>query len=161
MPHVHLVGWMHEDKIAPFLKESSYEYNNDLKDLIDETITCKLPEDIEKRKVVKDLQSHTHSKSCQKKGSTCRFDFPKLPSNKTIISKPVDKETEEGKLNLKESKETKDKMKAYIESDEFDEKKNLDEILKDLDINLEDYERALEISEIVLKRAPNECYVYQ
>ena len=66
MPHVHLVGWLHKDKIKPYLKTGSYEYNKDVTKLIDQTITCELLQDKEKSKVVKDLQSHTHSKSCRK-----------------------------------------------------------------------------------------------
>ena len=163
MPHVHLVGWLHEDKIEPYLKKGTYEYNKDVTKLIDQTITCELPQDIEKRKAVKDLQSHSHSKSCRKKGATCRFDFPKLPSNETIISLPVDKDSEDGQIKLKESNETKDKMKAYIQSEDFDENKDLTQILKDLDISIEKYRKALAISDrgsqVILKRAPNECYI--
>ena len=47
---------------------------------------------------------------------------------------------------MKESKETKDKMKAYIQSEQFDENKDLGEILKDLDISMDKYKEALRIS---------------
>ena len=40
--------------------------------------------------IVKNVQTHSksHSKSCRKGGKVCRFNFPKLPSQKTFISKP-------------------------------------------------------------------------
>ena len=45
MPHVLLVVWLHEDKVAPYLKDGTYEYNEKLPSLIDHTITCELPQD--------------------------------------------------------------------------------------------------------------------
>ena len=77
-----------------------------------------------------------------KKGTSCRFDFPKLPADETIVSTPVDKDTEQGKFDLKKSKEIKDKVKAYLQSEQFDEKKELSEILRDLDIPPEEYKKS-------------------
>ena len=143
MPHIHLVGWLHDDIVAPFLKENSFEYKTredlgpnekGLDTLIDQHITCHLPEDEKMGKIVKDLQSHAHSKSCHKKGSECRFDFPKMPSNKTVISIPIDKTNEDEKVRLSEAKAIKKQMKNYIESDEFDENLSLEEILTKLKI---------------------------
>ena len=54
-------------------------------------------------------------------------------------------------------------MKDFIESDTFDENQSLDEILENLEIPPEKYEKALRISDrgsqVVLKRSPNECYI--
>lgn len=38
------------------------------------------------------VQQHSknHSKSCKKKGTVCRFNFPRPPSERTFISKPQD-----------------------------------------------------------------------
>lgn len=33
-----------------------------------------------------------HSQSCRKKGTECRFNFPRPPSEKTFITKPFDKQ---------------------------------------------------------------------
>ena len=48
--------------------------------LIDEHVTCEVPEDPELRKTVQELQTHTCTKTCKKKGPECRFGFPRLPS---------------------------------------------------------------------------------
>ena len=53
MPHIHLVGWLHDYVIKPHLKNGSFEYKIDDKDvnkvqtLIDKHITCQLPENEE------------------------------------------------------------------------------------------------------------------
>ena len=167
MPHIHLVGWLNDEVITPYLKNDSFEYqthdDGGLTELINKHITCKLPDDKKMCKTVKDLQTHAHSKSCHKKGKDCRFDFPKMPSNKTIISKPIDQTSEEEKRELSEANAIKKQMKDYIGSDEFDENLSLEEILTKLKIPSKDYERALRLSDrgsqIVLKRSPKECYI--
>ena len=61
--------------------------------LADELVTCKLPEDNEHlKKIVKEVQVHKHTKSCQKGSSSCRFFFPRLPSDRTLISNPLSEE---------------------------------------------------------------------
>ena len=92
MPHIHLVGWLRDEVIKPYLQNNSFEYQihkgeGGLHELIDRHISCKLPEDKKMHATVRDLQTHAHSKSCHKKGKDCRFDFPKMPSNRTIVSK--------------------------------------------------------------------------
>ena len=58
--------------------------------LIDALTTCKIPKDDEKfAKIVKARQTHGHTDSCQKYGTFCRFDFPRLPSQYTIITTPI------------------------------------------------------------------------
>ena len=38
-----------------------------------------------------DVNQHCHTKTCRKYKSVCRFNFPKLPSCKTIIARPLSK----------------------------------------------------------------------
>ena len=78
-----------------------------------------------------------------KKGITCRFDFPRLSSNEITDSIIVDKDTGQGKIDLRESKQTKDRMKSYLQNEEFDEMKDLSGILRDLDISPEEYKKVL------------------
>ena len=42
--------------------------------------------------LVKEVNIHKHSKSCQKGSNPCRFSFPRLPSNRTLISNPISEE---------------------------------------------------------------------
>ena len=41
------------------------------------------------RKIAREVQRHHHTFSCRKAGSRCRFHFPRLPSLRTILSKPL------------------------------------------------------------------------
>ena len=54
-------------------------------------------------------------------------------------------------------------MKTYLESEEFDKNSTLEQILEKLEIDEEDYENALQVSErgkqVILKRRPNECFI--
>ena len=60
-----------------------------LPNLVDQFITCSLPaqDDLLRQKVL-DLQVHHHTKSCLKRSGNCRFNYPRLPSQKTLIAKP-------------------------------------------------------------------------
>ena len=101
MPHVHGILWLKEETIRPYLDENG-DFNLDtVPELIDEWSSCSLNTgDEELDTLVKEVNVHHHTKSCQKKG-TCRFNFPRLPSRRTLIAKPLDipenETAEEGK----------------------------------------------------------------
>ena len=81
-PHAHCVIWV---KDAP-----KYGVNNDNEvcDFIDKYISCAIPEQEGKLKdLVLLLQQHKHSTYC-KRNKTCRFNFPKPPTCKTLIATP-------------------------------------------------------------------------
>ena len=63
----------------------------DVANLADELITCKLPEDETSTlySIVSTVQKHDHTKSCLKKHGKCRYGFPKLPSDRTLLAKPL------------------------------------------------------------------------
>ena len=41
------------------------------------------------RKIAGEVQRHHHTFSCRKAGSRCRFHFPRYPSLRTILAKPL------------------------------------------------------------------------
>ena len=93
---------------APILGVDKDEY---VVQFIDKYISCEKPtekEDPELHEIVSHVQSHSkkHSKSCKKKGTTCRFNFPRPISKRTFITKPVvggkDKDIETDQKNAKE-----------------------------------------------------------
>ncbi len=54
---------------------------------IDTFISCSLENTVSD--IVKEVQIHHHTKTCRKYGSKCRFNFPKFPSEETIIAQPL------------------------------------------------------------------------
>ncbi|CAG2195133.1 unnamed protein product [Mytilus edulis] len=71
-PHAHCLFWIED---APLLDKAD-----------DQTISTVDPE---LHEIVSSVQQHSkhHTKSCKKKGTTCRFHFPRPPSEKTFISR--------------------------------------------------------------------------
>ena len=69
--------------------------------MIDNWISCSNDTGDKKLdKIVKAVQVHKHTKkSCLKRGDSCRFNFPRPPSQRTMISRPINElfpeETEE------------------------------------------------------------------
>ncbi|KAG7454935.1 hypothetical protein JOB18_001013 [Solea senegalensis] len=75
-------------KDAPVLGECMDE---DVYRFVDRYISCEKPDpdtDPELHKIVSEVQVHSrnHSKSCKKGNVECRFGFPKLPMDKTILT---------------------------------------------------------------------------
>lgn len=125
--------------------------------------------------IVKEVQIHHHSKSCKKFGSECRFGFPKLPSEKTIIAQPFElvdegEDIDDNHDTEKKKEEIVSKYKnivktvkaALLELDP-DTKMTIPEFLSELEIGEEDYYRAISVSvngvSIVLKRDLDEIFV--
>jgi hypothetical protein len=84
-PHAHGVLWI---KDAPNPEESEPE---EIEKFISMYVSAELPSQ-DKQKDLYDLvnqvQRHTHSASCRKSGKSCRFNFPKPITPKTIVAKP-------------------------------------------------------------------------
>ena len=58
--------------------------------MADEWISVSLQnEDQEVNKIVRKVNMHKHTKTCKKKKPGCRFDFPKPPSEKTLVAGPA------------------------------------------------------------------------
>ncbi|XP_071152909.1 uncharacterized protein [Mytilus edulis] len=119
-PHTHCVFWVED---APKFRVDD---DDTVTKFIDKYISCKLPlesDDPELTDIVKTVQQHSknHSKSCRKKGTECRFNFPRPPSEKTFISRPIeddeedkehDKDADDGKKS--ESESSKPCEKTFI-----------------------------------------------
>ena len=151
-----------------FEEDGSFNINSkDFPNLINEWTSCSLYTDDEKvNKIVRAVNIHEHRETCKKKGTDCRFDFPRLPSNKTCVSKTLEKDDPDFKKKLEKSRDIKEKVKAKLTEDfvkGIDEKFTLEELLKELQIDIKDYEEALTISERgtipILVRKVCEAYV--
>ena len=55
---------------------------------VDEFITCSL-RNPSTREIAKQVQTHNHTFTCTKRGSKCRFNFPRYPSLQTIVAVPL------------------------------------------------------------------------
>ena len=109
------------------------------------------------------MNVHHHTSSCQKKGY-CRFNFPRLPSKRTIIASPlpipVNETREEKEVRNKKTKNASDILKTVKDAlkalEDNDEDVNLEDFLFKLGISIEDYEESLKINSqgdtIILKR---------
>ncbi|XP_071142082.1 uncharacterized protein [Mytilus edulis] len=85
-PHAHCLFWIED---APVVDQDD---DQTVCDFVDQYVSCQLPDktvDPELHAMVSSVQQHSknHSKSCHKKGTTCRFNFPRPPSEKTFISR--------------------------------------------------------------------------
>ena len=97
LPHIHGAGWLKSDLIQHCLDENGLFTEDPDKegaviDLIDEWISCSLNTgNPELDEIVRDVNTHKgHTKSCRKHNTKCRFNFPKAPSERTILAKPID-----------------------------------------------------------------------
>ena len=85
-PHAHIVIWT-EDSPTPEDEEEV------ICAFIDKYVSCKIPskkKDPDLHTLVTTLQQHHHTATCRKKGTACRFNFPKLPSTETVIAKKLE-----------------------------------------------------------------------
>ncbi|XP_062283095.1 uncharacterized protein LOC133987667 [Scomber scombrus] len=83
-PHVHCLFWIEN---APIIDKNT---DDEVVAFIDKYVTCELPPQNDPLlDTVSSVQQHskTHSKSCKKKNTTCRFHFPRIPSARTFISR--------------------------------------------------------------------------
>ena len=151
-PHAYCVIWV---KDAPKHLESA---DSEICAFIDKYISCKLPaEDGKLRELVLLLQQHKHSSYC-KRNKTCRFDFPKPPSPKTLITKfdpeNTDTDTDHSLTVLK-------KVQKLIAENDTD--LSLSDLLDKAHLTESKYVEALETSctgfVFVLKREPHECCI--
>ena len=154
MPHAHGVIWLKEETVWPYLKENGEFDLEKVPELIDFWTSCSLDTgDEDLNNTVKEVNVHHHTKSCQKKGF-CRFNFPRLPSKRTIIATPLEmpenETTEEKKLRTEKltraSKLLSMVKDALIELGDSDEDIDLEYFISQLGITLADYENALRIS---------------
>ena len=181
LPHIHGVGWLKTillknclDKSGTFIiTDDNNDFNEDLIKLIEEWISCsKSTEDDDLNKIVKEVQVHKHTKkSCLKRGDgCCRFGFPRPPSNKTLISRPIneiypelDEEAQQGLLDdakkmMADVKNALNELDDDCEEYDNDLERFLDEKCNVQDIDY--YHKLLQISvsgkTVILKRKVSE-----
>ena len=185
LPHIHGAGWMRRDllkdcldKTGCFLFQSEHnadKTNEALIALIEKWISCSLSTGDEKLdSIVRESQMHKHTAySCNKSGKGCRFSFPKPPSNKCMISKPVteiypDLDEAGQQAILEEAKTMMTKVKTALDELEYgctDYDDNLEKFLQERCgiANIDYYHELLQISvsgkTVILKRKVSEVFV--
>ena len=168
-PHMHCLYWVEN---APKLDKDGEVA---VCDFIDKYISCAVPsesEDLELREIVLAVQQHSkkHSKSCRKKGTDCRFNFPRPPSVTTFINDPhdVDNSENDESCHLKQQQEIAKHLLLQVWNEvqkEENETKTSEQIFDDLGFTQEQYEEAHKIltkkRSVVLQRNPVELWTNQ
>ena len=148
----------------------SLEDKNVLTKFVDTFVTCSL-KDKDLEETVREVQKHSHRGNvekrtgCYMKGPTCRFNYPRLPSERTIIAIPLNKDDEEYESKKKESRDILKKVKSVLVGLTEDQQNswNLKKVLEEAQVEKKKYYQALEISHvgacIILKREVSEIYI--
>ena len=166
MPHVHGVFWLPKEETEKYMNEGIFDKAK-IPKLIDQWISCSLEnEDDNLNELIRNVNVHKHTKSCKKYRTNCRFNFPKLPSDETLIASPLpeDFSDQDREKALSEAKQLLDKVKKFLEDLKYEDcSLSLIEMLDELSIDYEDYKNALRISQkgdvVILKRTINERHV--
>ena len=151
-PHAHCVIWV---KGAP---KYGVDHDSQVCDFIDQYVSCKLPnQDGKLRELVLLLQKHKHSSYC-KRNKSCRFNFPKPPSSKTLIAKSSEDDADDV---VAQNVAVLSKVQKLIAEGNTDI--SLDDLLDKAEVPESEYIQALQVSNkgnvVVLRREPNECSV--
>ena len=150
MPHLHGVFWLEEEAVKKY-KDENGDYKDNITELIDKWISVSLETKCDPlNELVKEVNVHHHTNSCKKGTNTCRFSFPRLPSDETLIACPIPE------LDSKEmSKKYKEILEAVrIKKNESSEKQlesfevDPEEFLRKLSINIDTYNEALKWQEL-------------
>ncbi|XP_071151504.1 uncharacterized protein [Mytilus edulis] len=141
-PHIHCLVWIDG---APKLNQDS---DKDICRFVDQHITCQLPDKDKNPKlyeIVTSVQMHgkSHTKSCKKHSTTCRFNLPRPPICNTFIARIETDELE---------KEDSTTQKTPSTAEELDEickpKRSAKQVLKDVWAVITSYDS---LSELKLK----------
>ncbi|XP_072572246.1 uncharacterized protein [Paramormyrops kingsleyae] len=162
-PHTHCLFWVED---APKVGKDE---DDEVAAFIDRFVTCEMPEDDdEMHEIICSVQQHSkrHSKTCKKKGTTCRFNFPRPPSNRTFLSshKLGNAETDGKHLKKEVAAAIMKKVKHALLNTEakYD---SVDSLFDAIHLNQEVFEaaysRLTKNTSIVLKRRPCEVWVNQ
>ncbi|KAK6167006.1 hypothetical protein SNE40_021119 [Patella caerulea] len=167
--HVHGLLWIED---APVLGRDP---DSKLVEFVDKYITCKMPnisDDPELHEIVSSVQTHSkkHSKSCKKKNTVCRFNFPRPPSEETFVCRTVDMDKSDNQESRKDEI-SNDQAKTILEcimkaiSDPDKNYDSFEDLYTDLDITQELFVKACEKltkkNNLVLKRDPKDVWINQ
>ncbi|XP_078794680.1 uncharacterized protein LOC144988284 [Oryzias latipes] len=179
-PHLHCLFWIED---APVIDRNT---DAEVIAFIDRYVTCELPSNIDLLEIVTSVQKHseTHAKTCKKKGTVCRFNFPRPPSARTFISRSTSAEetqscqcvlSEKESCNCKENAQTQQlkkkeasaliaHIKAALSADgpTYD---NVEDLFGSVGLNQSTFETAYNCcarkTHVVLKRQINEVWINQ
>ena len=89
LPHLHGVFWLEEEAIEKY-KDENGDYKDNITELIDKWVSVSLEtKNPSLNDLVKEVNVHHHTNTCKKGTTTCRFSFPRLPSDETLIAYPI------------------------------------------------------------------------
>ena len=122
------------------------------------------------KEIVKEVQTHHHTKTCRKRSSSsCRFSYPRFPSEKTIIAKPLRREDflseESFKEKIKMHELIMQKVTKTLNSLGKDDllKQSLSMVLLKAGISKKEYYEALQVSskglKVILKRSVADIFI--
>ena len=142
-PHAHCLLWV---KDAPKINQDS---DDDVCRFIDKYITAMMHKGVPEREndviVMKSLQKHTHSDYCHRNKSCCSG-FPKPPASKTVISQEPSEEDKADDIT-KYAKDVLQKVQNFLSSSQIaNEDLALEDLLQKVEIDLDTYMEALQIS---------------
>ena len=159
-PHAHAILWVEG---APQPDAESQV----ICDFVDKYVQASIPKSDQTLKtLVTELQRHCHSASCRKKGSLCRFNFPRPPTDKTLLSKAEPAENEAA-LDLVKKRKCALEILAKV-MDTIDQINDLTDVtlevlLSESRVSSEMYYNALSIvakdPTLHLQREPVEVYI--
>ncbi|KAJ8029051.1 ATP-dependent DNA helicase PIF1 [Holothuria leucospilota] len=158
-PHLHCLFWV---KNAP--RYSTETDDTLVIDFIDKYVSCSIPSeehDKELHDIVCSVQTYSknHSKSCKKNHKTCRFNFPKPPSQQTFIATPVE-HFDSIDQDKKRAKEMIAKIWDVLQHNDISTMEEFFSLTNTTQKHLEQVLSKLSAKEtIFLRRNPNECWV--
>ena len=153
-PHAHTLLWV---KDAPQL---NVQTDDEVCQFVEDHISCQIPKEDDEKELILKLQKHSHSSYCRKKGS-CRFRYPKPPSERVVIAKEPE---EDNSIELKlHAKNVMTKMfKAITETENLDAY-STQQLIAAIDVSVDGYYKALSTAlrgrKIILPREPSESCI--
>ncbi|XP_065109326.2 uncharacterized protein [Paramisgurnus dabryanus] len=163
-PHVHCLFWVEN---APKLNDDDEANDPVVVDFVDTYITCETPpeQETELFETVNSVQKHStkHSKTCRKKNTVCRFNFPRPPSSRTFITRASNADESKGNDEDETASAIINKVKTALNSEvNFD---SVDAFFLFLGIDQTVFEKAYnkcsKKKSIVLKRNIKDIWVNQ
>ena len=154
--HIHWFAYL---KDAP---EYGHDSNETVANYYDQIISCSSDVPQEHKQYI-EYQVHRHSKTCPV-GNThkCRFSFPVPPMSSTVILEPIECQSTEEEIDLKQKwRKIKRHLNQYGMA--LDLKTTFDEMLTELEMTEDEYIKAVRTSlvrpKFFLKRRPCEIRI--
>ena len=128
---------------------------------IDHYVRCCIPEDEELSKLVTKLQKHRHSATCRRHG-TCRFHYPRPPSQSTVIAREAHKD-QLSNDELSKIQEVLSVVRKTLDDKNTPDDITLMDLLAKCEVSLDMYMKGLKVASrgtsVVMKRSPSECWI--